>query len=518
MNIILKKFTSFINIIFLLISILMFYFAIRSPIFNINNLTSEFLFFLIIFLLIISILLLNNKSRVFLVKGYDRCSKYFINNLSKISIGLFIVAIIIQIVIIFLTTIPIGWDVAQIFKGVKNVMAGDNTRISSYLSRYDNNSMYFYIMYALSSIGNLFIKTAGNTWIYWQLLNILILDVGIILLFLATKKLFDLKYAYSVAYLLAISMMFSPHLLIPYTDIMALSLTCLMLYLYSIIHSSIKYRRYFITILLGIVVSITFLLKPSAIIVVIAFFVVSIIKAGYINIKKLSLVLIFFLSVLVTYQSYAVFKEKQNIIVYNVDDKFPETHWIMMGLTKSGGYNSSDVKKTGSIKGLKAKKEFNIKIIKERLSNYGLLNYTKFLFKKFANNVADGDFAYGFDGRQQKQKKKANFKLQSVLRSFYYPNGQHIKDSKFIMHLSWLFTIVGLILAYTKKDNYYILVLKVSILGCLLFLLIFEGGRSRYIIQFLPLIYLVAIYGYYNFVNNKWYQKINNINYIKYKY
>ncbi|KRK17519.1 hypothetical protein FD22_GL000936 [Loigolactobacillus coryniformis subsp. coryniformis KCTC 3167 = DSM 20001] len=37
-------------------------------------------------------------------------------------------------------------------------------------------------------------------------------------------------------------------------------------------------------------------------------------------------------------------------------------------------------------------------------------------------------------------------------------------------------------------------VLRMTFFGLLIFLLFFEGGRSRYMIQFLPVIYILAVF------------------------
>ena len=40
-----------------------------------------------------------------------------------------------------------------------------------------------------------------------------------------------------------------------------------------------------------------------------------------------------------------------------------------------------------------------------------------------------------------------------------------------------------------------LLIIKLTIIGALLYLLLFEGGRSRYLIQYLPFFYLLSANG-----------------------
>ena len=59
------------------------------------------------------------------------------------------------------------------------------------------------------------------------------------------------------------------------------------------------------------------------------------------------------------------------------------------------------------------------------------------------------------------------------------------------MQILWIFTLFGMYLttvSFDKKQiSYREIIIKLTIIGAMMFLLLFEGGRSRYLIQFLPL-------------------------------
>ena len=126
--------------------------------------------------------------------------------------------------------------------------------------------------------------------------------------------------------------------------------------------------------------------------------------------------------------------------------------------------------------------------IKDTLKNYGPFGYLQFLLKKNTNNTSNGAFGWLQEG---------NFILAPAtnrLQQLVYPNGSHLLDYFFISQVVWIILIVILTLGYKspKNSESIIMILKLSIIGSLMYLLLFEGGRSRYLIQFLPQIILLA--------------------------
>ena len=84
--------------------------------------------------------------------------------------------------------------------------------------------------------------------------------------------------------------------------------------------------------------------------------------------------------------------------------------------------------------------------------------------------------------------------IQQITRKLYL-NDQSFVDInwnglKIINQLVWTLALVFMVVATIKANNSG-LILKLTILGGFVFLLLFEGGRSRYLIQFLP--YLITL-------------------------
>lgn len=67
---------------------------------------------------------------------------------------------------------------------------------------------------------------------------------------------------------------------------------------------------------------------------------------------------------------------------------------------------------------------------------------------------------------------------------------------KAINDILWIITLIFMLFSLCAKD-WITLLLKYVVLGFALFLLLFEGGRSRYLIQFLPYVFLLSGIGFY---------------------
>lgn len=221
-----------------------------------------------------------------------------------------------------------------------------------------------------------------------------------------------------------------------------------------------------------------------------------------INLKKVLLITVLFcLSFAGTIKLFHLFEDQQKLIVIDPNQAKPWQHFVMMGLTGSGGFSEEDTRATISIPTKEGKVNYANKKIAERIKNYGFTGYTKFLMKKHFNNTDRGDFGWGRDGGAQIYLQ-SNDPIQIFLRDTYYQQGEKVKTVRLFMHLMWMITLVGLLFVTRKQFNNdpndtLLAILKLTILGAFLYLLLFEGGRSRYLIQYLPFIYMLSANGFY---------------------
>ncbi|MFG5604329.1 hypothetical protein ACFJX8_14800, partial [Enterococcus faecalis] len=208
---------------------------------------------------------------------------------------------------------PIGWDVKVIFLGVTK-----NQPMDAYLSRYPNNAFFFFVMLGITKIANIFVDGIGNTWLFWQLCSTVFIDLGFFFLYTATKRLFSHMIAYLVFYLSILSLALSPLIIVPYTDIGAFTIVSFSMFLYSFINTK-KQNSLLFSMMLGICCAILYLIKPSAIIFIIAWSIVKFIdclqkKIQPINLAKVLNILIAFIFMFGTISSFSIYRSTQTTI------------------------------------------------------------------------------------------------------------------------------------------------------------------------------------------------------------
>ncbi len=201
--------------------------------------------------------------------------------------------------------------------------------------------------------------------------------------------------------------------------------------------------------------------------------------------------------------SFNLFVQKQNVINYDQNQSKPVSLFISMGMRGTGGYNSKETQMNAMLKTPKDRNEYNLHQIKEQLKEYRISGYVKFLIIKHFNNTDRGDFGWGRDGTPQKYPDNNSERITNLLRSLYYQQGALSNNIRFYMQIIWVVILFGMLCVPKNNNSTKILILKLTIIGIFLYLLIFEGGRSRYLIQYLPIIILLSSTGW-NTIFNKY--------------
>ena len=261
-------------------------------------------------------------------------------------------------------------------------------------------------------------------------------------------------------------------------------------------------------ILIGIIAFIGKSLKVTTLIVLIAllgnYCLTHKIKDSIISIV---IIIITFLIILIPFNKIVVQADRFSFKVNNYGS-YPYTHWIMMGVEDKekdnskrntyGGFNEEDNKKTYSFKTGKEAQKYNIKEYRRRLSKLGVIGYIKFLTRKNVNIWTDG---YYFSNIKlsilPKSKNSVLRKLLLSKKTMYYG----IYYTQGVTYAFLLSLIIGSILIMKEKKHKNIDYLRLSILGILLFLSIWEG-RSRYLVNFIP-IFIIVIVQFYELLIKK---------------
>jgi len=407
-----------------------------------------------------------------------------------------VITVMWQIVIVYSLSGKSIWDPGDVL----TVAVGGRETMSHYFSNYPNNLMLLYME-------NAFWNLLGRPSLYTLVpalncINILIVDVAAVMIVNVVQHWFGKKYMMLILFLTWSLFLITPWVALTYTDIGAFFLTALNLWLvmrYNLFKKN--WQRNLCAIGIGLSFTMSYLIKPSLLVVFVALFIIQILRgfSGAIRRKKIVLMIVPVLLGLIAaggvFAGFKVYTSHQTLMTVDTKLSLPATHFIAMGMTGTGGYNAEDVQLNRVIKSPKKRQEANIKLIQQRLSAFGPTNYFKFLVTKQVANTADGSFSWGNDGIFiiPYGSKNQNL-LKKIPRKLFTLNGVATINSfeyRFTAQLLWTVVLFFLLVA-GRLNSWRSQLLKYGIVGAMVFLLIFEGGRSRYIIQFLPLFLILA--------------------------
>lgn len=190
------------------------------------------------------------------------------------------------------------------------------------------------------------------------------------------------------------------------------------------------------------------------------------------------------------------------------EEKLPFTHFIMMGLNDVtyGSFYIEDSNATHGIHGEENKKEFNIKVIRERLENYGPAGYLQFLAEKVTRIYTDGTFNYGTEGDWAACEEIFDSPPAGALQELYHIDGKYYSVSSRFFNSMWMIILAAVTLSgflpRRSSAKSEVDVLRLTIIGLTVFLLLVEG-RARYLYHLLPVFILLAVYGMLMLVERK---------------
>lgn len=415
-----------------------------------------------------------------------------------------ILVIAYQIVILISTAWMIRSDAASVYRAATFLQ--DMSVTEAYFSRYPNNLL-------LLIYERLFFNIFGLKYAIWvmQLLNMVYLNFSLFLLYLIAKKYFSNKTADIVYFLSVFIIGFSPQFMAMYTDIMLLPIITIQLYLIAEITTN-RFSLYNV-IGLAFISAIGIFVRPTAVILIIA--AVGILLLRKFNrttaIRTITLVAIMFS----LFKVFDYFKDQQTIVKLKKEDSITALAYIDLGLTFNGA-DQIDFQRGLSMFVEDGEPRFSNRVvladINRRLDEYTPLSFAGHLFLKFYNTVKEGTLQWVYRSPIPGDKftilnpllpYTESSLFAKIIRKFLIEvDSKYFTLYKYIQQVVWIVISVGLLLNVRYiKDNYFNDILLLTIFGGLLFLMIFEGGKTRYLIQFLPEILLVSSLGISNVVN-----------------
>jgi len=404
-----------------------------------------------------------------------------------------------QIAVVMLLSGFSAWDPGKIILAAMQKLPNP----SPYFSNYPNTVLLLLMehgIWLLSGQPNL-----ANLILHLNFINIVLIDSGVLMLGVIIKRWFGQREVGLFLVMSWILIVVAPWIVIPYSDTWAFFLASLTLFLgYFLFHCQKLVVKVFLAAGLGLTIIFGYFIKPSLIVISIAAVIIlafRMIQTPKSVFNRTILVSVAFLLVGV---GAGVFVDRaminhQEIVKIDSTQAHPLTHFVAMGLHVNGGFNREDAVMDYWIKSPTARKKANLKLIRQRFRAFnGLTNYEKFLVRKQINNTADGSFGWGQEGQFLQPQKSNNAKLNhTVVRRLFAKRGVARTNNfeyRFVAQLMWVAVLIALFFTVSLSD-WKIQLLKYGMVGFMLFLLIFEGGRSRYVIQFLPLVLMLASVG-----------------------
>lgn len=384
-----------------------------------------------------------------------------------------------------------------------------------YLSEYPNNQLFYLLIYAISYL------TGGPQNAVLDLCNMFCIDLSILLTAFAAARRFGRYYGYATLFCGGFLAGLSPLVLVPYTDTMVLPLVSGGLLVLAFYRADLSLPKQLVVgLLLGVISVLAYLMKPSALVPFIAaaiafmvWFLISwhrrkkekenwAIRAGFFF-KSISLVLVFLIAFSGCSLLFTRYIDTQQVFVYQKEMRLPLTHYLMMGVSEpDGGYNTPDLEATRAAGDYDQKVAYNISVIKTRLEDLGFGGYMGLLARKFTASTSDGSFFFRGEGGSP-LAKDLNLQgwLPQGLAQVFFSDGDYFHVYPFYAQLVWL-VVLALMLFSVKGKDPFTFILWITFIGGLICILLFQGGNTSYLIQFIPIFSILAAFGLGALVSN----------------
>ncbi|MBA1435282.1 hypothetical protein EQ827_08560 [Lactobacillus bombi] len=394
--------------------------------------------------------------------------------------------------IVNLTTY-VGWDPQQTLLSViaRPQMQG---WLHDYLS-YDPNNLSLYYLFVFVKNFCSFVHLPFSMLVI-NYFNMIIIDIAFLFLIIAIKILTNSKTA-PLFGLITISTLlgFSPWIIVTYTDTICLLPVSLGILSLALL---IKKSNYYAAVILGIAGSCSFFVKPSSCIYYIAAVIILItFQIIYKTWKNIPIILTTILATFLVTSGLHFFNTHQTMYPIDPSLATSPTQYLMMGAQGNGGYNLQDVLSNINDPDKENLPQKNLNEYFNRVQKMGIIGYPKFLINKFYWTNHDGSFGWGTEGgpdfiNQTTRPYSSNF--GGLLRRFYWPLGDLSWAFYTLAQLIWITATILLVLSFQSIEELSLITknwLYLSIIGANVFLLLFEAGRSRFLIQFLPVLIIV---------------------------
>lgn len=472
--------------------LLTFYFTLVSPNFTLGTTKTKQTFGQETTILLIAILLFIFGSCLLYFnwgKFQHICYFLFKQHALFTATLIFVGVIVWQLLFISAVHPAIGFDVQALHQALDDP---SSPQLRGYFSLNSNNLFLLLIMHDLSDLFQ------TNSWYFWALVSLILTDLSA-LLNLFTIGLLDKTKIALGSYLQSLWLLLFPMVIVPYSDTFVLPCVSLLLLCYvAAFHSSFStVSRLLWAFLGGGSVSLIYFIKPSAIIPAISLVIIELCfllkKKQGTKLISLCCLGLFLVGSWISYTYIAFDLKQQTYIKIQPERRIPAWHFISIGMTGDGGYDPKAALTMAKLPTKAEKVAYSKQNIKHQLHEKGFWGYLKFLFFKHQRNTSDGTFAWQLEGNFFASPQPTKTRLQRFFSSFVTKDGTHAADFRYLAQLNWLLLLSLIVWGNTTTPlKAWRQMLKLTLVGGFVYLLLFEGGRSRYLIQFLPVFLVLA--------------------------
>lgn len=393
-----------------------------------------------------------------------------------------------------------GWDVHRMLRNASLIAEGKTNKLNhAYYSRCPNN-IFLTCIFSLAYRVADYIGISDGYYVLLVLQGQMFAWAGYFIYRSADLYFNEEKKKYSIAtwiiFLLLVG--FSPWIVIPYSDSVAVFLISICAFLLSKFYQgNHEYRYIFLIAFFG---TIGYAIKPQIFIFLLAFVIISCIsnlKSIIVDFKRTAKKIIVFLFAVIIAIAMVQGTKMKSGFQLNPEAELGIPHFLMMGMHAEtrGVYYRPDVDYSISFQTKEERKEGNIKVIKERIGEMGWKGMIKHICEKNLLNYNDGTFAWGVEGNFYDKIDTTGFPaLRKILSSFYYNEGSHYAWFEQFMQIIWMGTIFLNIFSMSSAKDKRISIWMLSILGLTLFETLFEA-RARYLFGYVPIYILLAMVG-----------------------
>lgn len=398
-----------------------------------------------------------------------------------------VIAFVWQIQFVLLIHPVIGFDAGAIHNALLNPSQAE---LRGYFSENYNNLPLLLVLHQVA------LTAHSTSWAAMALATTIVNDLAAIVI-LAAVAIINWEKTANAEYIVAVWISLFPMTVVPYTDVWVLLPVSIALLGWAIANRTNWHWlfRLFGGLASGLALAAGTWIKPSVAVIGIALiltWLVFLLKANKRSWFSLAAILAMTAAFGLGYQQMQQISSKQDYIQIDPSRRIPMIHFINVGMSHDGAYDPKAALKMAELPTKQARIDYSKRQIRHRLEKRGAWGYLKFLVVKQGLNTASGTFGWLHEGHFIRSKKPQHG-WQGFLANLVYPHGAYLAEFQFIAQLAWTALIILIAFGW-EAGGLTAQTLRLGIIGGMLFLLIFEGGRSRYLIQYLPLFIILAAF------------------------